>query len=125
MVRSTFSSSLPSGFDEPEFLRCSNRYNYPVDADVRHCPSSGFFGELGGFVTEALVRFLLSLGGRGLVLQPAFLDCLFLDLLSHLQDFGTAAVVDIGRGQIAQALVVAMVIVVIDEGANLSFEVSG
>ncbi|MEO1110592.1 MAG: hypothetical protein AAFX90_22030, partial [Pseudomonadota bacterium] len=47
-----------------------------------------------------------SLGGSGLVLQPSIFDCLFLDLLSHLQDFRAAAVVDIGRCQIVQALVV-------------------
>jgi hypothetical protein len=34
--------------------------------------------------------FCLSLGGHGLMLQPAFLDCLLLDLLSLLQDFRTA-----------------------------------
>ena len=67
----------------------------------------------------------LSLGGCGMMLQPAFSDCLFLDLLSHLQDFGTAAEVDVCRRQVGQALVVAMVVVVIDEGGDLSFEVSG
>lgn len=39
-------------------------------------------------------------------LQAAFLDCQFLDLLSHFQDFRAAAVVDVGGCEIAQALVV-------------------
>ncbi len=59
------------------------------------------------------------------MLQPAFSDCLFLDLLSHLQDFRASSVVDVGGRQIAQALVVAMVVVVIDEGADLAFQVAG
>ena len=56
------------------------------------------------------------------MLQSAFADCLSLDLLSQFQDFGSTTVIDISRGQIAEALVVATVIVVIDEGANLRFE---
>ena len=59
------------------------------------------------------------------MLQPAFSDCLFLDLLSHLQDLRASAVVDIGGSQVVQALVVAMVVVVIDEGADLAFEIAG
>ena len=59
------------------------------------------------------------------MLQPSLSDCLFFDLLSHLQDLGAVAVVDIGRRQIAQALVVAEVVEVIDEGADLSFQVAG
>jgi hypothetical protein len=67
----------------------------------------------------------LSLSGSGLVLQPAFSDCLFRDLLSHLQDLGSAAVIDVGRRQVVQALVVTMVVVVIDEGADLAFQIPG
>jgi len=59
------------------------------------------------------------------VLQPAFSDCLLFDLLSHLQDFRAAPVADVGRGQVVQALVVAVVFVVSDEGANLPFQVVG
>lgn len=58
------------------------------------------------------------------MLQPAFSDCLFLDLLSHLQDLCPATVVDIGGGQVLQTLVVAMVVVVVDEGADLTFQVA-
>jgi hypothetical protein len=46
-------------------------------------------------------------------------------LLSHFQDFRAAAVIDIGGCQVGQALVVAVVVVVIDEGADLAFESAG
>jgi hypothetical protein len=69
--------------------------------------------------------FCLSLGGRGLVLQPSLSDSLLLDLLSHFQDFRAATVVDVGRGQVCQALMIAVVVVVVDEGANLAFQVAG
>ena len=59
------------------------------------------------------------------MLQPAFSDCLFLDLLSHLQDLRAAAVIDVGGGQVVQVLVVAMVVVVIDERPDLAFQVAG
>ena len=52
------------------------------------------------------------------MLQPTFPDCLLLDLLSRLQDLGSATVVDVGGRQVGQALVVAMVVVVIDEGPD-------
>ena len=55
------------------------------------------------------------------MLQPAFSDCLLLDLLFHLQDVRAAPVIDVGRGQVVQALVVAVVVVVFDEGADLPF----
>jgi hypothetical protein len=67
----------------------------------------------------------LSLGGSGLVLQAAFSECQFLDLLSYHQDLRASALVDIGRGEIAEALVVAVVVVVIDEGADLLYQVAG
>ena len=60
-----------------------------------------------------------------MVLQAAFSDGLFLDLLSHLQDLSTAPVIDISRRQIAEALVVTVIVVVIDEGADLPFQVAG
>jgi len=56
------------------------------------------------------------------VLQPAFSDCLFLDLLSQLQDLRSATVVDVGRRQVCQALVIAVVVVVVHEGADLPFQ---
>ena len=59
------------------------------------------------------------------MLQASFLDCLFLDLLSHLQDLRAAPVVDVGGGQVGQALVVTVVVVMVDEGGDLLFQVSG
>ena len=59
------------------------------------------------------------------MLQAAFSDCLFLDLLSHLQDFGAATEVDVGGRQVGQALMVAVVVVVVDEGTDLPFQVAG
>ena len=53
------------------------------------------------------------------------LDGLSLDALAFLQDSLTAAEVDIGRGEIVQALVVAPVVVVVDEGLDLSVELAG
>jgi len=59
------------------------------------------------------------------VLQAAFSDCLFLDLLSHLQDLCASSVIDVGGRQIVQALVVTMVVVVVDESADLAFQIAG
>ena len=59
------------------------------------------------------------------MLQAAFFECLFLDLLSLLQDLCAATVIDVVRCQVVQALVVAVVVVVIDEGADLAFQVAG
>ncbi len=59
------------------------------------------------------------------MLQPAFSDCLFLDLLSHLQDLRAAALIDVGGCQVGEALVVSMVVVMLDEGVDLPFQVAG
>ena len=45
-------------------------------------------------------------------------DRLFLDLLSGLEAGGASAEVDVGGGQVADALVVAVVTVVLDEGGD-------
>lgn len=58
------------------------------------------------------------------MLQAAFSECLFLDLLSHLQDLGAASMINVVGCQVCQTLVVALVVVVGDEGADLSFEVA-
>lgn len=58
------------------------------------------------------------------MLQAALPDGLFLDLLSRFQDLRAAAMVHVGRREVAEALVVASVVVVIDEGADLPLEVS-
>ena len=59
------------------------------------------------------------------MLQAAFSDCLFLDLLSHFQDLCASSVIDVGGYQVVQALVVAMVVVVVDESADLTFQITG
>ena len=59
------------------------------------------------------------------MLQAAFSDCLFLDLLSHFQDLCASPVIDVGGRQVVQALVVTMVVVMVDESADLPFQIAG
>lgn len=56
--------------------------------------------------------------------QAAVLNGLRFDLLSFCQDCRPAPEVDIGGGQIAETLVVAVVVVVLDEGGDGSFELA-
>ena len=53
--------------------------------------------------------------GNGLSFHP----------LSFGQDSRAAPTVDVGGGEIVDALVVSVVVVVVDEGGNLSFEIAG
>jgi hypothetical protein len=55
------------------------------------------------------------------MLQAPVFDGLSFDPFTFQQDSLTAPEVDIGRRQIAQALVIALVIVVLDEGRDLVF----
>ncbi len=57
--------------------------------------------------------------------QAALPDGLVFDAFAVAQDGLGTAEVDIGRGQVAQALVVAPVVVVGDEGLDLGLEVAG
>src|ERR1051326_7430683 len=59
------------------------------------------------------------------VLQAAVSNGLSLDPFSFGQDDWTASKVDVGRGEIVDALVVSAVVVVVDEGRDLGFEVAG
>ena len=59
-----------------------------------------------------------------MLLQLAFSDCLFLDLLSNLQDFRAASVIDICGCQVGETLVVTVVVVVIDKGTDLLYQVT-
>ena len=59
-----------------------------------------------------------------MVLQPAVLVCLFVDILSHLQDSCASAVINLGRCHVVQALVVAVVVMVINECTELAFQVA-
>lgn len=59
------------------------------------------------------------------MLQAALADCQFLDLLPFSQDGFVAPKVDVGGCDVVQALVVALVVVVIDEGLDLAFKIAG
>ncbi len=58
------------------------------------------------------------------MVQAAVLDGQFLDLLSPFNDGRVTPEVGVGRRDVIQALVVAVIVVVIDEGADLVFEVA-
>ena len=74
------------------------------------------------------MRFWLScrlrLGCFSLVAQSSLFDGLSFDPFSLQQDGLTASKVDIGRCQVPQALMVAAVIVVLDEAIDLRFEIA-
>ena len=59
------------------------------------------------------------------MLQASFLDCQFLDLLPFSEDGFSPTEVNIGRRDVVQALVVAVVVVVLDEGFDLPFQIAG
>jgi ABC-type arginine transport system ATPase subunit len=59
-----------------------------------------------------------------LVLQASFLDCVPFDPFSFQQDCLTTSEVDVGRCQIAQALMIAPMAVVIDEPADAGLEIT-
>ena len=59
------------------------------------------------------------------VMQVFGFDSLSFDLFSLFQDDQTPSKVDIGMGQIIDALVIAVVIVVVHEGFNAGLKTSG
>jgi hypothetical protein len=59
------------------------------------------------------------------VQQAPLLDGLALDAFALQQDGLPSAVIDIGRREVLQALVVALVVVVFGEGLDLRFKVAG
>ena len=65
------------------------------------------------------------LGGELAVLQAPMFDGLSFDLGALGEDGGTVSEVDIGRGQVVEALVVPAVIIVADERLDLRLEVAG
>ncbi len=65
------------------------------------------------------------LRGLFVVKQPTVLDGLAFDPFSFQQDGLTAPEVDVGRGEIVDALVIAPMVVVRDERIDLSFEIAG
>jgi hypothetical protein len=58
------------------------------------------------------------------MVQAAVLDGLFLDLFSPFDDGGVTPVVSVGGCDVTNALMVTLVIVMIDEGADLVFEIA-
>ena len=58
------------------------------------------------------------------VLQAPLLDGVLFDPFALLQDLVTAPEVDVSRRQVLQAFVVAVMIVVIDEGADLTLKIT-
>ena len=59
------------------------------------------------------------------MLQAALSDCQFLDLLPFPDDGFVAPKIDVCRCDVVEALVVAFVVVVLDEGPDLAFEITG
>ena len=57
--------------------------------------------------------------------QAPLLDCLLFDLLSSSEDGVCPAEVDVGRGQVPEAFVVALVVVVLDKVADGLLERAG
>ena len=56
--------------------------------------------------------------------QAAVFDCLFLDPFPFSENGFAAPEVDVGRCHVAQALVVTLVVVIIDECPDLAFEIA-
>jgi hypothetical protein len=60
-----------------------------------------------------------------LVLQATIFDCGSFDPFSLQQDGLTASEVDVGGCEIAKALVISLMVVVLDERIDFDFEVAG
>ena len=65
------------------------------------------------------------LSGEFAVLQAPMLDGLSFDPFTLFDDGWGPAEVGVGRGHVCQALMIAPVVVVLDEGADLGLEVAG
>ena len=59
------------------------------------------------------------------MLQTTIGDCLALDPFAFEEDGLSAPQVDVSRSEIAEALVIAGMVVVLDEGRDLAFEIAG
>jgi len=89
--------------DGPEILPSSTRHFCLIGADAGECPSSGF------------LRVLQATVGNGLSFDP----------LSLGQDSRAAPAVDVGGGEIVDAFVVSVVVVVVDEGERPQLSIFG
>ena len=65
------------------------------------------------------------LSGVPLMIQAAVFDGEFLDPFSPFDNGGGAAEVGVSRRDVAEAFVIALVVIVLDEGPDLVFEVTG
>ena len=59
------------------------------------------------------------------MLQAALLDCQFLDLFPFSDDGFVTPKIDVGRCDVVEALVISLVVVVLDEGPDLTFKIAG
>ena len=59
------------------------------------------------------------------MLQAALLDCPFLDPFPFSKNGFVASEVDVCGCDVVQALVVALIVVILDECADLAFEITG
>ena len=64
------------------------------------------------------------LSGLALMRQESFFECMFFDLPPSFDNGSVAAEVNVGRGQVAEAFVIAVVIVALDEDADAGLEVA-
>ena len=64
------------------------------------------------------------LSGLALVRQASFFECLFFYLSPSFDDGPVPAEVNVGRCQVAKAFVIAVVIVVLNEGADTGLKVT-
>ena len=74
---------------------------------------------------EALDHWVLRLCGVQVVLQATICDCLAFDPLAFEEDGLSAPEVDVSRSEIVEALVIAVMVIVLDEGGDLAFEIAG
>ena len=59
------------------------------------------------------------------MVAAALFDGTSFDLLSHVQNVLTAAKVDVGRREVVEALMVAAMIVVVDEVCDCALQIAG
>lgn len=59
------------------------------------------------------------------MLQAAALDRHFLDLFPFSDDGFVTSKIDVSGCDVAQALVVALVVVIVDEGPDMAFKIAG
>ena len=76
------------------------------------------------YLTEGLNHLALMLSRLALKIQATVLNSQFFDLLSPFDDDGMAATVNIGWRDVANAFVVAIIVLMIDECTGLVFEIT-